>query len=178
MGSRKLVQAPPFFVLFQHWGTPGHPHGPQSLQKRSQEAPKPQFCLFLAPIFSHVCYNLHMLFTHFKGIPKFRSTGRQPTRQKGIPKFRATGLHSKRAFLSSGPQADNLHSKRAFLSSGQQANNLHSKRAFLSSGQQANNLTAKASFAYRDQSTKLQPQCKQSPARWRDCPQGNWIQKG
>ena len=65
MGSRKVVQAAPFFVLFDHWDPPGHPHGPQSIQKRSQEASKPPFCLFLAPICSHFCYNLHILFTHF-----------------------------------------------------------------------------------------------------------------
>ena len=65
MGSRKKVKAAPFFVLFDHWDPPGHPHGPQSLQKRSQEAPKPQFCFFLAPILSHFCYILDILFTHF-----------------------------------------------------------------------------------------------------------------
>ena len=53
MGSRKLVQAPPFFVLFQHWGTPGHPHGPQSLQKRPKAASKRQFGVIFAPIFTH-----------------------------------------------------------------------------------------------------------------------------
>ena len=62
MGSPTEGYRSHFFVIFEHWDPPGHPHGPQSLQKRSQEAPKPQFCLFLAPMFSHFCHNLHILF--------------------------------------------------------------------------------------------------------------------
>ena len=52
-GSRKSVQALPFFVIFEHWGTSGHPHGPQSFQKRSKEASKRQFGVIFAPIFIH-----------------------------------------------------------------------------------------------------------------------------
>ena len=107
------MQATPFFVLFDHWDPPGHPHGPQSLQKRSQEAPKPQFCIFFAPIFSHFGYNFHMFFIHFC---RRLSTFFQMILQHRV--------------YSSRKQANNLHSKRAFLSSGQQANNLTAKASF------------------------------------------------
>ena len=53
MGSRKRVQTPLFFIIFEHWGTSGHPHGPQSFQKRSKEASKRQFGIIFAPIFTH-----------------------------------------------------------------------------------------------------------------------------
>ena len=53
MGSQTEGYGSHFFVLFEHWGTPGHPHGPQSLQKRSKEASKRQFGAILGLIFRH-----------------------------------------------------------------------------------------------------------------------------
>ena len=53
MGSPTEGYRSHFFVIFEHWGTPGHPHGPQSFQKRSKEASKRQFGIIFAPIFTH-----------------------------------------------------------------------------------------------------------------------------
>ena len=53
MGSLKRERGTPFFVIFEHWDPSGHPHGPQSFQKRSKEASKRQFGVIFAPIFTH-----------------------------------------------------------------------------------------------------------------------------
>ena len=99
MGFRKEVQAAPFFVLVDHWDPPGHPHGPQSLQKRSHEAPKPQFCFFLASDFSHFWYNLDIFFTH--SCSRFSIF------------FQTIFYISSNEFLSSGSQDENLDSPSA-----------------------------------------------------------------
>ena len=126
MGSPTEGYRSHFFVIFEHWGTPGHPHGPQSFQKRSKEASKRQFGVIFAPIFTHFRpimpkfseqfgFVFHMFFQTNKQT-NTRTHTQQRTQSKGIP-----------IVYSSGQQANNLHSKRAFLSSGQQANNLTAK---------------------------------------------------
>ena len=64
MGSPKSVKDRPLFVTFEHWGTPGHPHGSQSFQKRPKEASKKQFVIIFASIFTSFGLNLHTFSTH------------------------------------------------------------------------------------------------------------------
>ena len=85
---------------FEPRDTPGDPQGSQRSPRRPQGASKSQVGPILEPIWTqfsmHSGSSFHdfpQQFSHtnmpeYKGIPRFRARGQQPTKQKGNPKFR------------------------------------------------------------------------------------------